>query len=231
MKMLIANAVLFISLLALATFSFAAGHFVAVGNFSNSTAVPHTIQLTGNETRTVPIAAIDNFGRGSISQVSVEIGDGNGRIMALINNVLADTDTQQSERAAVSAASSYLNADFSDKDIIFSINSDAAIVSGPSAGSAMAIALVFAASDKDLDSRVAMTGALTSDGRIRPVDGLLSKAIAARESGYTLFLIPEEEIGYTYFINGQNDLTLEEAAGIQVIGVSTLSEAVLYFKL
>lgn len=223
MKAIIANVVLFVCLLGLASFSFAAGHYVAT-----NTTQPEirTIHFATNETREIPLVAIDGLGNGILSELTVEIGDGQGRVFLSINDVLSEIDTQRSELSAVKAVESYLNTSFAGNDIYFTLNSDASVISGPSAGSAMAVALTFAATKQPMNTQVAITGAITEEGWIKPVDGLLAKAIAAKEHGYTLFLVPKEEASYTF--NGQS---FEEAAGIEVVGVSSLAEAVQYFKL
>jgi Lon-like protease len=66
-------------------------------------------------------------------------------------------------------------------------------VGGPSAGLAFALDVhEELGRDVDRGRRVAATGEITLDGRIRPVGGLKQKTIAARRSGMDLFLVPGE---------------------------------------
>lgn len=65
-------------------------------------------------------------------------------------------------------------------------------VDGPSAGAAIAVAVLSAARGDEIDNRVAITGELSVHGRIKPVGGVAAKVSAAAEAGVTRVLIPAE---------------------------------------
>ncbi len=62
---------------------------------------------------------------------------------------------------------------------------------GPSAGIAIATALISALSDQPVDHRVAMTGEVTLRGRVLPIGGIREKAMGALRAGIRTILLPE----------------------------------------
>ncbi|MFV0256777.1 endopeptidase La [Candidatus Liberibacter solanacearum] len=65
---------------------------------------------------------------------------------------------------------------------------------GPSAGIAMATAVVSVMTSIPVYKNVAMTGELTLRGRVLPIGGLKEKILAALRAGITKVLIPEENV-------------------------------------
>src|SRR5213075_3405717 len=63
---------------------------------------------------------------------------------------------------------------------------------GPSAGLAIATALVSEMSDRAVRRDVAMTGELTLRGRVLPIGGLNEKLLAAARGGIKTVFIPED---------------------------------------
>jgi ATP-dependent Lon protease len=63
---------------------------------------------------------------------------------------------------------------------------------GPSAGITMATALVSMATGKIVRKKLGMTGELTLTGRVLPIGGLKEKVIAARRTGVTTLIFPED---------------------------------------
>lgn len=88
-------------------------------------------------------------------------------------------------------------------------------VSGLSAGLPLAVAL-YAASDPalQLNESVAMTGGITATGEVTAVDEIRAKAIAAREAGKTVLLVPSKQD--------------RSVRGIRVIPITNLAEALNY---
>jgi magnesium chelatase family protein len=72
--------------------------------------------------------------------------------------------------------------------------------------------------DSDIFEQFAAVGELALDGTIRPIKGVLSMALAAREEGRRGIVVPVE--------NGQEAAVVE---GVEVIPVNSLTEAVGFF--
>ena len=63
---------------------------------------------------------------------------------------------------------------------------------GPSAGTAMAVAILSAAANIKVRCDTAMTGEITLRGRVLPIGGLKEKLLAARKAGIKMVLVPDK---------------------------------------
>jgi PDZ domain-containing protein len=95
-------------------------------------------------------------------------------------------------------------------------------IGGPSAGLAFTLSLLDELTSGNLmgNGRVAATGTIRQDGSVGAIGALVQKAVAVRESGVTLFLVPSE----------QSDTEIaqaQKAAGrsVKIVAVSNLDEA------
>ena len=105
---------------------------------------------------------------------------------------------QESARAAVSYTRGNLAAFdvdenyFENLDIHIHVPAGAIPKDGPSAGIAMATALISLVTRKSVNKYVAMTGEITLRGRVLPIGGLKEKALGALRGGVRTVIIPEK---------------------------------------
>lgn len=147
----------------------------------------------------IKLVAISSDGEGILSDLEVEVVPGKGRIL-LTAEPLTGVNTQNSERIAAEIAGQITKTDLGDKDVIFTIHSDARIVDGPSAGAAMAIAIVGAISGNEFRNDVMLTGTMEEDGTVGQVGGILKKAKAVADSGAGQFLVPKGQRVQTEYV-------------------------------
>jgi len=83
---------------------------------------------------------------------------------------------------------------------------------------ALGVVAASGAVKSDLFGKYLVMGELALDGRLRPVRGALPAAIAARNAGVKGIVLP-----------GQNASEAALVPGIHVVGVQTLTEAILFF--
>ena len=105
-------------------------------------------------------------------------------------------------KESINAASSYVRSRatvfgiepplFERKDIHVHVPEGATPKDGPSAGTAMATAIVSVMTGIPVSKEVAMTGEVTLRGRVLPIGGLKEKLLAALRGGITKVLIPKE---------------------------------------
>ena len=97
------------------------------------------------------------------------------------------------------------------------VNINTERVSGPSAGLAFTLAILNKLTPGDITGGkpVAITGTIASDGTVGPVGGVQQKAVAARDAGAKLMLVPPEELADAK----------KSADGMKVVAVRTLDDA------
>ena len=105
------------------------------------------------------------------------------------------------------------------RDIHIHVPAGAIPKDGPSAGIAMASAVVSALSERPVRNDVAMTGEITISGRVLPIGGLKEKVLGAIRAGITHIVIPEDNEA------DLEDLPDDVRAKIEVTAVATLAEA------
>jgi ATP-dependent Lon protease len=129
---------------------------------------------------------------GEILEIEVTMLPGQGKL--LITGNLRKV-MEESARAALSYARGLVpaSADVVKKhDIHIHVPEGAVPKDGPSAGIAMATALVSVLTGRKVRREVAMTGEVTLRGKVFPIGGLPEKAVAAQRAGCTDIVIPDE---------------------------------------
>jgi ATP-dependent Lon protease len=137
---------------------------------------------------------------GSPSQAGVNIPGGLGSVALILTGQLGDV-MKESARAALTYAATHAHALGIPDDKLGSIEvhihvpAGAIPKDGPSAGVAMATAIVSALSGKAVRSDVAMTGEITLRGRVLPIGGLKEKVLGAHRAGIKQIILPQQNEG------------------------------------
>jgi ATP-dependent Lon protease len=146
---------------------------------------------------------------------------GKGR-MAITGNL------KEVMKESISAANSYVKSRatslgikppvFDKTDVHVHVPEGATPKDGPSAGVAMAVAMVSVLTGNPIRKDIAMTGEITLRGRVLPIGGLKEKLLAALRSGIKTVLIPQE-----------NEKDLAEVpdtvkAALEIVPVSTVDQ-------
>ncbi len=129
---------------------------------------------------------------GSKADLYLEIRRGDGRVF-LDTRPLTKLDTQISTRFAKEIACNYIDFDCDKYDFFYTINAEAPIIGGPSAGAAIAVLTIAVLEGFDIDENTSVSGTINSGGGIGPIGSLREKIDAAAESGIKKVLIPRGE--------------------------------------
>src|ERR1051325_6849394 len=133
-------------------------------------------------------------------------------------------------KESISAAASYVRSRainygiepplFDRRDIHVHVPEGATPKDGPSAGVAMATAIISVMTGIPVRHDVAMTGEITLRGRVLPIGGLKEKLLAAARGGIKMVLIPED--------NAKDLTEISDAikGGMEIIPVSRLDDVV-----
>lgn len=147
----------------------------------------------------IKLVAVSGEGEGILSDLEVEVVPGKGRIL-LTAEPLTGVNTQNSERIAAEIASRITKTSLENKDVIFTIHSEATIVDGPSAGAAMTVATISAITGNAFRNDIMLTGTMEEDGTVGQVGGILKKAKAVTDAGAGQFLIPKGQRTQTEYV-------------------------------
>ena len=111
---------------------------------------------------------------------------------------------------------------FKKTDLHIHVPAGAVPKDGPSAGVAIAAALISLFRDKPVRTDLAMTGEVTLTGRVLPVGGVREKVLAARRAGITIVLVPRHNM------KDLSELPAEVKADLTFYAVDTLDDVVPY---
>ena len=194
----------------------------------------------------IRVPAVDKNGNGVLTTLIVDAMPGKGRTLVDINQILFWVDTQNSINMAKEVAQNMTDLDLSKYDIVYSIQANASLIEGPSAGAAMTIATILELQNQVVKEDVTITGTMNYDGEIGQISGIVAKAEAAKDAGINLFLVPRGQKDYTthkevkkceeYFFRTicrtqtiTEKVDVEKEVGIKVVEVDDVREALKYF--
>ncbi len=133
-------------------------------------------------------------------------------------------------KESISAAASYVRSRaidfgvepplFDKRDIHMHVPEGATPKDGPSAGTAMATAIVSILTGIPVRADVAMTGEITLRGRVLPIGGLKEKLLAALRGGIKKVLIPEENA------KDLADIPENVKSSMEIVPVSLMGEVI-----
>ena len=144
------------------------------------------------------VAAVSSSGEGVMGSLTVKVKPGSGLIFVSVNPAV-EVDVQGAARIAVLAASIVGGFNPLAYDYYFMLDSPAMIVGGPSAGAAMALAVLLAVKGLECGGDYVVTGMINPDTTIGPVGGLKEKLEAAAASGAKTFIVPLGQSKYTHY--------------------------------
>ncbi|MDO8647769.1 MAG: S16 family serine protease [Candidatus Diapherotrites archaeon] len=188
-----------------------------------------TAVLAVTSQASMKIFAVTSEGKGLSADLTLKIlPNGSGKVWSSVVP-LVGTTTQNAELVAVRLAKNY-SPEVDNFDYLFEIKSQASVVEGPSAGSAMALLTVASLQNKAIPAQVGMTGTISEDGTIGPVGGVFEKSQEAAKIGIKLFMIPKGEAKQTVKLpSGVQNISLPDYAlkewGMKVIEVDKLDTA------
>jgi ATP-dependent Lon protease len=217
-----------------------------MGNFARKAvrdmAVEKLVSITIDDERVAKYAGVPKFRYGEtdeVDQVGIVTGlawtefggeiltieavkmPGKGR-MSITGNL------KEVMKESISAAASYVRSrstrfgiappEFEKTDVHVHVPEGATPKDGPSAGVAMAVAIVSVLTGTPIRKDLAMTGEITLRGRVLAIGGLKEKLLAALRSGVKTVLIPQENE------KDLADVPENVKAGLTIIPVSTVDE-------
>ena len=158
---------------------------------------------------------------GEILEIEVSSIPGRGKLQltGTLGDVMKESATAALSYVRSRAGALRLDRDFHrGRDLHVHIPAGATPKDGPSAGIAIATALVSAITGMPVRGDVAMTGEITLRGRVLPIGGLKEKSVAARRHGIAHVVIPHGNL------RDLDDLPPEVRESIRFHAVRTMDE-------
>ena len=187
--------------------------------------------------------------KGACMLLEAYLTEGGGRVYVSTTPKIG-IELQEAAEKAFKATQRFTGVDASNLDLMLRVVSNESIyvVDGPSAGAAVAVLASSLLLNVDLRKDVVITGTIDENGNIGRVGGILYKGEAAARAGAKIFLVPKGQsvdyimvrverqvapgvtlIYYQPKLVDVEEYLRNEGYDIEVIEVSTLSEAFSYF--
>ncbi len=157
--------------------------------------------------------------------LSIEINTMPGKGSIELTGQLGDV-MKESARTALSYVRSqseryHIPEDYFEKhDLHLHIPEGAVPKDGPSAGCALATAILSVVTGKKIRANLAMTGEVTLRGRVLPIGGVKEKILAAKLAGITLVLVPKKNEPDV------QELEPEITEGLRIVAVEHMDEVI-----
>jgi predicted S18 family serine protease len=150
------------------------------------------LALGSSKVHLVAVRSTERGYEGVVLECYVKLLRGSGRVLVDTEPKIG-IDLQSSLRVAVSVAEGLTGFNFSRVDVVARVvgEEEVEVVDGPSAGAAIAAAVISAVRGEGLNDTVYITGTVNPDGSVGQVGGVLEKALAAAEHGAKLFMVPK----------------------------------------
>jgi ATP-dependent Lon protease len=158
---------------------------------------------------------------GEVLEIEVSVVKGRGKVQltGTLGDVMKESASAALSYARTRAKELGLEADFyRNRDIHIHMPAGATPKDGPSAGIAIATAVISALTGKPIRGDVAMTGEITLRGRVLPIGGLKEKSVAAHRNKVSDVIVP---YGNTRDID---ELPEEVRAAVRFHPVKTMDE-------
>lgn len=180
----------------------------------------------GESTRFTTLVGVKEDGNiGILATLTVELKEGRGLVLISADRPYENEDTQRSALVAKRAAEYVMNRSLDRKDVIFVIEDNAERVAGESAGASMALTLLAAiravenVEPNEVRQNVIVSATIDEVGRLGPVDKLSVKIPAARDAGFEVFVVSDDQrnVPSVPGITIRRAGTLEELANLMLI--------------
>ncbi len=152
-------------------------------------------------------------------EASTMRGKGDLVLTGQLGDVMKESAQAAWTYARTHAAALQIDEEMFERDVHIHVPAGAVPKEGPSAGIAMATALVSALSGKPARHDVAMTGEITLRGRVLPIGGVKEKVLGAVRAGISTVVLPRDNEAHL------DDLTPEVRDALTVHLVEDLGEA------